>query len=170
MQADTSSAVSSAKRHVEDYREVYDRTQAEDRVKPALPLVPRPNLPLPLPQELDKTFKKDFSDCEPYLEQLYKLYRKRPRGQRLKPAPSEGALLQEAISQNSSGERPPSASLGGGALRPSDDLMGELDHLSNMPEGLSLSAWERFVAARRRKVESEQKVGGTIRGVVKRRG
>eukprot|EP00731_Ephydatia_muelleri_P020647 Em0013g374a len=140
--ADTSSAVSSAKRHVEDYREVYDRTQAEDR-------------------ELDKTFKKDFSDCEPYLEQLYKLYRKRPRGQRLKPAPSEGALLQEAISQNSSGERPPSASLGGGALRPSDDLMGELDHLSNMPEGLSLSAWERFVAARRRKVESEQKVKAT---------
>ena len=109
---------------------------------------------------MDKSFKKDFSDCEPFLEPLYKLYRKRPRGQRLKPAPSEGGFLQEAISQNSSGERPPSALLGGGGGGPRsfDDPMAELDDLSNMPEGLSLSAWERFVSARRRKVESEQKV------------
>lgn len=30
-------------------------------------------------QELDRTFKKDFADCEPYVDQLYKLFRRRPR-------------------------------------------------------------------------------------------
>ena len=63
-------------------------------------------------------------------------------------------MVKEASSLS---ERPPSAPTG---AHPSDDLMGELDHPSNMPEGLSHEAWGRFVVARRRKVESEQKVGG----------
>ena len=157
---------------MDDYREVYDRIQAEDRVRQRL-LCVHPHHCLPPPQEMDKTFKKDFADCEPYLDQLYKLYRKRPRGQRLKSTPSEGAVVQEASSQNPFAERPPSSSLGrggGGAQggQPLDDVMGELDHPSNMPEGLSHEAWETLVVTRRRKVESEQKVGGaqsTMKGV-----
>ena len=30
-------------------------------------------------KDLDKGFKKEFADCEPHLDQLYKLYKKRPR-------------------------------------------------------------------------------------------
>ena len=30
-------------------------------------------------KDLDKGFKKELSDCEPYTDQLYKLYKKRPR-------------------------------------------------------------------------------------------
>ena len=36
--------------------------------------------------------------------------------------------------------------------------MSELDDISNMPEGMDIHQWERFVAARHRKVESERKV------------
>lgn len=36
--------------------------------------------------------------------------------------------------------------------------MEELDAPENMPEGLSLSVWERFCVVRRTKVESEHKV------------
>lgn len=28
---------------------------------------------------LDRNFKRDFSDCEPYVDQLYKLFKRRPR-------------------------------------------------------------------------------------------
>lgn len=54
------STLSAAKRQVEQFREQYEQLAAEDR-------------------ELDRSFKRDFADCEPYTDQLYKLFRKRPR-------------------------------------------------------------------------------------------
>ena len=30
-------------------------------------------------KELDKCFKRDFADCDPFVDQLYRLFRKRPR-------------------------------------------------------------------------------------------
>lgn len=38
------------------------------------------------------------------------------------------------------------------------DIMAEYDSPSHMPEGVTHNMWERLVAARRKKVENEQKV------------
>lgn len=75
-------------------------------------------------------------------------------GQRLKLGPSEGALVPDPTSQNPFAQRASSA-VGGGR---GEDPMAELDHVSHMPEGIDASTWERFVTARRKKVESEQEV------------
>lgn len=40
----------------------------------------------------------------------------------------------------------------------SGDIMSEYDSPSHMPEGVTHNMWERLVVARRKKVESEQKV------------
>lgn len=39
-----------------------------------------------------------------------------------------------------------------------EEMMSELDVPTNMPEGIDLIQWERLVAARHSKVESERKV------------
>ena len=87
------------------------------------------------------------------------------RGQKLKPGPSEGGLVSDPKSQNPFPQRPPSA-VGGGqklATRGSgEDAMTELDRESHMPDGVEASQWERLVAARRRKWDSETKVGEVI--------
>ena len=67
--------------------------------------------------------------------------------------PSEGILVQDPKSPNPFAQRPSSAVGGRGS-----DPMAELDDPSHMPEGLERSSWERFVIARRKKLESEQKV------------
>ncbi|CAM4726849.1 unnamed protein product [Leuciscus chuanchicus] len=115
---------------VDEFREVYDNTVAEDKL-------------------LDKGFRKEFYDIPGHItDQLYKLYKRRPRVQKIKTQTEnnpfkEGALLGTA---------------------PSDGLslmmkaMEELDAPENMPEGLDPVVWERFCLARRAKVESEQRV------------
>ncbi len=60
MQAQLGIVLTAAKKQVEDFREQYEQMLAEDR-------------------EQDRSFKRDFADCEPYTDQLYKLFRKRPR-------------------------------------------------------------------------------------------
>ncbi|XP_043110587.1 cilia- and flagella-associated protein 43 [Puntigrus tetrazona] len=115
---------------VDEFREEYDNTVTEDKL-------------------LDKGFRKEFFDVPGHIiDQLYKLYKRRPRAQRIKTQTEnnqfkEGVLLGTA---------------------PSDGLslmmkaMEELDAPENMPEGLDPFVWERFCLARRVKVESEQKV------------
>ncbi|ROL49549.1 Cilia- and flagella-associated protein 43 [Anabarilius grahami] len=115
---------------VDEFREVYDNTVAEDKL-------------------LDKGFRKEFFDVPGHVvDQLYKLYKRRPRVQKMKTQTEnnlfkEGALLGTA---------------------PSDGLslmmkaMDELDPPENMPEGLDPVVWDRLCLARRAKVESEQKV------------
>ena len=78
----------------------------------------------------------------------------------MKQGPSEGTLVPDPKSQNPFAHRPSSAARGGQG-QPWEDPMSELDDAANMPEGLDPSQWERFVIARRVKVESEQKVGQT---------
>lgn len=110
-------------------------------------------------RELDKSFKRDFSDCEPFIDLLYKLFRKRPRVFRLKQGPSNEGMKPDTNSQNPFAFRPSSVT---GRRQPqldgNDDPMAELDDTSNMPEGLEHPIWDRFTAYRRRKVASEQKV------------
>lgn len=85
------------------------------------------------------------------------------RGQKLKQGASEGGLTLDPNSQNPFPHRPPSAVGGGQKLVPrgSEDGMIELDHVSHMPDGVDISQWDRLVATRRRKWESEMKVGKT---------
>ena len=112
-------------------------------------------------RELDKIFKRDFADCEPYVDQLYKLFRKRPRGHRLKQGPSnEGVIKLDPTSQNPFAVRPPSATGKRQATDGTgdDDPMVELDDVSHMPEGIDYNVWDRLTAYRRRKVASEQRV------------
>lgn len=52
--------ITAARQKVEEMQQAYEMCLAEDK-------------------DLDKSFKKEFADCEPHVDQLYKLYRKRPR-------------------------------------------------------------------------------------------
>ena len=63
-----------AKRKVDEQKEQYEQMAAEDR-------------------ELDKSFRRDFADCDPYVDQLYKLFRKRPRWVRCMRSPALCSLL-----------------------------------------------------------------------------
>ncbi len=118
----------------EEVREHYDALAAEDK-------------------EMDRTFRKDFADCEPYVDQLYKLFRKRPRGQKHKTSAVD-LVVGDPNSFNLFAMRPSSS----GTMREMENPMTELDNPAYMPEGLEPHTWERFVAHRRRKVESEAKV------------
>ncbi|XP_077093180.1 cilia- and flagella-associated protein 43 isoform X2 [Siphateles boraxobius] len=115
---------------VNEFREVYDNTVAEDKL-------------------LDKGFRKEFYDIPGHvIDQLYKLYKRRPRVQKIKTQTENNPFRERAL-------------LG---TAPSDGLslmiaaMEELDAPENIPEGLDPVVWERFCLARRAKVESEQKV------------
>lgn len=71
--------LSQAKRVVEDCREQYDQLVAEDKVQHTLyNTLYRLCCSLVL-QDLDRSFKRDFADCDPYVDQLYRLFRRRPR-------------------------------------------------------------------------------------------
>lgn len=113
---------------------------------------------------MDKAFKKEFADCEPCVDQLYKLFRRRPRGQKHKGI-SE-SVIGNPKSQDMFAMRPSSS--GGSIIEgPENPItivhpMAELDHASYMPEGLELYQWERFTLHRHKKVDSEAKVGVTF--------
>lgn len=140
--------ISNAKKKVEDYREDYEHLLTEDR-------------------EMDKAFKKDFADCEPYVDQLYKLFRKRPRGQKLKQGlSSDPGMVADPSSDNPFALRPSSAAKGAGRTGSWEELMSELDHVSYMPENLEQSSWERFIIYRRKKIESEQTVSNRMLVIV----
>ena len=131
--------ISGTRRMTEDFHDHYEQMVAEDR-------------------ELDKSFKRDFADSEPYIDQLYKLFRKRPRGLRLKQGPSNEGMKPNPNSQNPFALRSSSTTGKRHTLDGDDDPMAELDDTSHMPEGLEYPVWDRFTIYRRRKVASEQKV------------
>jgi len=139
--------ISNARRKLEEVKENYDILVAEDR-------------------DMDKAFRKEFADCEPYVDQLYKLFKKRPRGHRLKllettesivpaRAPSPASTNRTGSSNKSFTAQSINAT---GGTRVVETVMAELDHMSHMPEGLDAPAWDRFVDHRHKKIESEGKV------------
>lgn len=119
---------------MEEVRDQYDLLAAEDK-------------------EMDKTFKKDFADCEPYVDALYKLFRKRPRGQQKHKTMVE-TVVGNPKSQDLFSVRPSSSSM----MREPEDPMTELDSAIYMPEGLEAFLWEKFLAHRHKKVDSESRV------------
>ncbi|XP_035519235.1 cilia- and flagella-associated protein 43 [Morone saxatilis] len=123
------------KRHEEEvelFYETYDRVVAEDKA-------------------LDKEFRKEFFDIPTHVvDQLYKLFKRRPRVQKMR--------TQTDNNSNPLKEQRLCGSLAPDSLSKMLQAMEELDAPENMPEGLNPSIWERFCVVRRTKVESEQKV------------
>ncbi|OCT88656.1 hypothetical protein XELAEV_18017286mg [Xenopus laevis] len=127
----TAEIVKSFKSQVMAFRESYDNLVAEDKL-------------------LDRGFKKEFSDITSYqVDQLYKLYKRRPRVQRLRT---------QADSTAPFGERPGSAKAYKDSIALLMHAMDELDTPENVPEGVELPVWQRFCLARRSKIEYEQQV------------
>ncbi|KAJ1140683.1 hypothetical protein NDU88_007031 [Pleurodeles waltl] len=116
---------------VEAFRESYDNMVAEDKL-------------------LDKGFKKEFSDVPTHqVDQLYKLYRRRPRVLRMRTQTDGSSPIGD----------PP------GGLKSHEDAatllakaMDELDAPENMPEDVELPVFGRFCLSRRQKIKSEQEV------------
>ncbi|XP_033885994.1 cilia- and flagella-associated protein 43 isoform X1 [Acipenser ruthenus] len=115
---------------VDAFRETYDNIVAEDKL-------------------LDRGFRKEFFDVPTSMvDQLYKLYKRRPRVQR----------MRTQIDTVGPADQPGSVQATRDALFPLMKAMGELDDPQSMPEGLDPSIWQRFCLSRRTKVESEQMV------------
>uniref|UniRef100_A0A8C6XW02 Cilia- and flagella-associated protein 43 n=1 Tax=Naja naja TaxID=35670 RepID=A0A8C6XW02_NAJNA len=126
-----SEAVKTAKAEVDAFREAYDILIAEDKV-------------------MERGFRKEFSDLQThYIDQLFKLYKRRPRALKMKV---------QTDTANPYGERPGSAKMYQDALAHLMKAIDEMDNPENRPEGLDIINWERFCVARRVKVESEQQV------------
>uniref|UniRef100_UPI003AAA87D7 cilia- and flagella-associated protein 43 n=1 Tax=Centroberyx gerrardi TaxID=166262 RepID=UPI003AAA87D7 len=123
------------KKHKDDvelFRETYDNIVAEDKL-------------------LDKGFRKEFFDVPVHVvDHLYKLYKRRPRVQKMR--------TQTDNNIDPFRERPPCGSVPSDRLSQMLKAMEELDAPENMPEDLDPSIWERFCLVRRAKVESEQQV------------
>ncbi|KAM5172544.1 cilia- and flagella-associated protein 43 [Mantella aurantiaca] len=127
----TAELVKTFKVEVESFRESYDDLVAEDKL-------------------VDRGFKKEFSDVPAHhVEQLYRLYKRRPRVQRLRIQTENEAPF---------GDRPASGKTYSDSIGQMMKAMDELDAPEHMPEGLELPVWERFCLARRSKMEYEQQV------------
>ncbi|XP_015758446.1 PREDICTED: cilia- and flagella-associated protein 43-like [Acropora digitifera] len=135
----TASTLAEAKREVDHFRDSYEIVLAEDKA-------------------LDKAFKKEFADQDVHtVEQLYKLFKRRPRGQKqLKAAAESHGELTE--SGNPVVPRPSSSRTQSEAQRSLERAMDELDDEQHMPEGVESAVWQRLIQARRQKLESEQQV------------
>ncbi|KAG7463025.1 hypothetical protein MATL_G00190910 [Megalops atlanticus] len=115
---------------VDAFREIYDTAVVEDKL-------------------LDRGFRREFPDVPCLLvDQLYKLYKRRPRVPR----------MRTQTDSSSCRERPPSGRGTSEGQSLMMKAMAELDDPANMPEELDPAMWKRFCLARRAKVESEQLV------------
>ncbi|KAM6915939.1 cilia- and flagella-associated protein 43 [Xenentodon cancila] len=129
---ETGEEVKRCQDEVEQFHEEYDSLVAEDKV-------------------LDKDFRKDFFEVPNHLiDHLYKLFKRRPRAQKIRTHTDNTPSLFK--------EHHLCGSLGPDALNQMLNAMEELDAPENMPGGLSPAVWERLCLVRRAKVESEQKV------------
>ncbi|XP_027030839.2 cilia- and flagella-associated protein 43-like [Tachysurus fulvidraco] len=116
---------------VEAFRETYEVAVAEDKV-------------------LDSEFHKVFCDVPGHIvDQLYKLYKKRPRTQTRRTKTTKKGLFKDS---------PVLSQAATEGLSQRVKTLEDLDLPENMPEGLDPVVWERFCLARRTKVQSEQKV------------
>lgn len=117
---------------VERFRITYDTIVSEDK-------------------DLDKEFKKEFSDVPShFVDELYKLFKRRPRIQKMRaqttknPNPFKDPTLSGSLAPESLGK----------LLKAVEDM----DAPQNMPEGLNPFVWERFCLFRRTKIDKEHKV------------
>ncbi|XP_072177751.1 cilia- and flagella-associated protein 43-like [Diadema setosum] len=139
LKAKSVTSMAQAKKMVDQYRDTYDIRVAEDKV-------------------MEKNFRKEFPDVHPVLvDQLFKLYRRRPRGQKHPRKGSAGGETPVQVAGNPYGERPLSA------RQPSTitamvKALDELNDESHMPEGIEPPVWAHMCDLRKAKVISEQEV------------
>ncbi|XP_014828534.1 PREDICTED: cilia- and flagella-associated protein 43 [Poecilia mexicana] len=101
-------------------------------------------------KNLDSEFRKEFADLPKYVtDQLYKLFKRRPRVQRMRTQSVDDANVFRQHCLNTSALDGLSQTLAG---------MEESDAPENMPKGVTQFVWEKFCAVRKTKVESEQKI------------
>ncbi|KAI6661537.1 Cilia- and flagella-associated protein 43 [Oopsacas minuta] len=121
--------VNEIKEDLDNFTEMYASSQIDDK-------------------NLDRNFRKEHSDLEPHVDALYRLFRKRPRVQKRPVAGGTSGDVTLSIF--------PVASLSNAqVLRETTE---ELDAYTNAPEGVDLEGWGRLVAARKQKINSEQKL------------
>merc|ERR1711971_400726 len=105
---------------------------------------------------MDRSFKREFHDVSAVQQdQLYRLFRKRPRIPRLKgfdtPAPPTG----DSSLPNPFADRPSTARQHAQAKYQLDHAIAELDKEINIPEGVELPVWQRLCQYRREKIEND---------------
>uniref|UniRef100_A0A8C6TSJ9 Uncharacterized protein n=1 Tax=Neogobius melanostomus TaxID=47308 RepID=A0A8C6TSJ9_9GOBI len=106
---------------LEQFRMTYDTIVAEDKVGFIL-------------------IQKEFSDVPGhFVDELYKLFKRRPRAQKMRDPAQCGSLALDNL---------------GKLLKAVD----EMDSHQNMPQDLNPIIWERFCVFRRTKIEKEHKV------------
>lgn len=131
MKAITAHAMMECRKNVDAFREQYDILVAEDKV-------------------MDRSFKREFNDVTALQQdQLYRLFRKKPRVPRL-------MTQQDSGLPNPFAERPSTARQNNQAKQALDQAIQEMDKEVNCPEGLDTSVWERFCSYRREKIENDQ--------------
>ncbi|XP_036592448.1 cilia- and flagella-associated protein 43-like [Trichosurus vulpecula] len=135
----TAKEVFMAQDEVETYRENYDNLVAEDKV-------------------IERGFKKEFAELSsPHAELLNKLFKRRPRMPR-----QRGHV--ECTSPY--GNRLGSGRIKKDSLAQIMKAMDDLDSPHHMPEGLDPAVWQYFCAARRTKIENEQRVKQKAAGLL----
>ncbi|XP_021355562.1 cilia- and flagella-associated protein 43-like isoform X2 [Mizuhopecten yessoensis] len=133
----TAQAMMESKKHVDAFREQYDILLAEDKV-------------------MDRSFKREFHDVTALQQdQLYRLFRKRPKVPRLKgfdaPAPSS---MDHSV-PNPFADRPSTASFNTRAKNQLENSINDLDKDINAPEGIEPHIWQRLCKYRREKIEND---------------
>ncbi|CAC5420253.1 unnamed protein product [Mytilus coruscus] len=138
LKALTAQAMIESKKHLDTYKNDYENLQYEDKA-------------------MDKTFKREFNDVTALQQdQLYRLFRRRPKIPRLKgfdtpAAPSTG----DHGLPNPFADRPSTARQHAQAKNNVESAINDLDRDVNNPEGVELSVWERLCKFRRIKIENE---------------
>ncbi|EDV20844.1 uncharacterized protein TRIADDRAFT_60769 [Trichoplax adhaerens] len=110
-------------------------------------------------KNMDKGFRKEFADTEPYLDTLHKLFRRRPRGQKnLVRVCNDPPVVMSPSTKNPYAHPP--GSQGGGFAYSSGfyKALDDYDDITHMPQGLDVLIWERLTEYRRNKIEIEQEV------------
>ncbi|KAM4730166.1 cilia- and flagella-associated protein 43 [Anableps anableps] len=117
---------------VEQFQYLYENVVADDKL-------------------LDNEFRKGFADQPKHVtDQLYKLFKRRPRVQRLRAQTEHASNLFKQHGPNSF-QAPD-------GLSQMLTAMAEMDAPENMPKGLSPFIWEKFCVVRKAKVESEHRM------------
>jgi len=132
--------VGDAKREVEAFRDAYETLCADDKT-------------------LDKMFRKEFMELDTHtVDQLYRLFKRRPRAQRTLKAAVESQADVTPSDENPFHPRPSSSRAASAAAQVLEKAMLDLDSEHHMPENVEIDSWRKLVMLRRTKVEKEQQL------------
>lgn len=130
-------SVNQARKELDDYRNEYDIHVADDKVH-------------------ERMFRREFQNLPtPFVDQLLKHYKKRPRGQKAKTYESQA---YDTASSYPFSDRPSTARRNEEARYALNQAMAELNQEKNIPEGVDNQSWEHLCAYRMEKIEKELQI------------